>query len=109
RLLRRARRAAMGGRYRGRELHRQAIRCEGPRATGPRAAPGDRLTDLRSRLSGTLNEDFSLLALRGAVAQLGERMNRTHEVRGSIPLSSTGPAYPRDSCSRRRRERPEGT
>src|SRR2546423_13006621 len=25
----------------------------------------------------------------GAVAQLGERMNRTHEVRGSIPLSST--------------------
>ena len=27
---------------------------------------------------------------RGAVAQLGERCNRTAEVRGSIPLSSTG-------------------
>ncbi len=26
---------------------------------------------------------------RGAVAQLGERCNRTAEVRGSIPLSST--------------------
>src|SRR5690606_6727517 len=26
---------------------------------------------------------------RGAIAQLGERVNRTHEVRGSNPLSST--------------------
>ena len=30
---------------------------------------------------------------RGAVAQMGERCNRTAEVRGSIPLSSTSP-YP---------------
>jgi hypothetical protein len=28
---------------------------------------------------------------RGAVAQMGERCNRTAEVRGSIPLSSTSP------------------
>ncbi len=35
-------------------------------------------------VSGTLDPEI------GAVAQLGERMNRTHEVRGSIPLSSTG-------------------
>jgi hypothetical protein len=28
-------------------------------------------------------------AFHGAVAQLGERVNRTHEVRGSTPLSST--------------------
>ena len=27
--------------------------------------------------------------LRGAVAQMGERMTGSHEVRGSIPLSST--------------------
>ena len=27
----------------------------------------------------------------GAVAQMGERCNRTAEVRGSIPLSSTSP------------------
>ena len=27
--------------------------------------------------------------LRGAVAQLGERMNGIHEVVGSIPISST--------------------
>jgi hypothetical protein len=33
-----------------------------------------------------------VIGRRGAVAQLGERMNRTHEVRGSIPLSSTGAA-----------------
>ena len=31
------------------------------------------------------------LAGRGAVAQMGERCNRTAEVRGSIPLSSTSP------------------
>src|SRR5207253_1705978 len=29
---------------------------------------------------------------RGAVAQMGERCNRTAEVRGSIPLSSTSPS-----------------
>ena len=30
-----------------------------------------------------------LFLTRGAVAQLGERMNGIHEARGSIPLSST--------------------
>ena len=30
---------------------------------------------------------------RGAVAQMGERCNRTAEVRGSIPLSSTSPKH----------------
>src|SRR4029077_7250572 len=30
----------------------------------------------------------------GAVAQMGERCNRTAEVRGSIPLGSTSPALP---------------
>ena len=29
----------------------------------------------------------------GAVAQLGERVNGIHEVRGSIPLSSTRPSF----------------
>jgi hypothetical protein len=37
------------------------------------------------------NFPFSILhfALNGVVAQLGERMNGIHEVRGSIPLDST--------------------
>ena len=30
-------------------------------------------------------------ALRGALAQLGERLDRTQEVSGSIPLCSTTP------------------
>ena len=32
---------------------------------------------------------WAALPRRGAVAQMGERCNRTAEVRGSIPLSST--------------------
>ena len=52
------------------------------------------------RSAGLWHHVFATLRLRpriarserGAVAQLGERMNRTHEVRGSIPLSSTEPA-----------------
>ena len=35
---------------------------------------------------------WAALPRRGAVAQMGERCNRTAEVRGSIPLSSTSPA-----------------
>ena len=31
---------------------------------------------------------FSRTRVRGAVAQLGERLDRTQEVRGSTPLSS---------------------
>jgi hypothetical protein len=31
---------------------------------------------------------------RGAIAQLGERLDRTQEVRGSNPLSSIGPVEP---------------
>ena len=56
----------------------------------------------RVRISGALNQsEFSSMIARtdkrpvtaeinnGAVAQLGERMNGIHEVRGSIPLGST--------------------
>jgi isopenicillin N synthase-like dioxygenase len=32
---------------------------------------------------------FRIIRYTGAVAQLGERVNGIHEVRGSIPLSST--------------------
>ena len=35
----------------------------------------------------------------GAVAQLGERVVCNHEVRGSIPLSSTGSSKPGIFCS----------
>ena len=34
----------------------------------------------------------------GGVAQLGERLNGIQEVRGSIPLASTGPAEVRMRC-----------
>ena len=34
---------------------------------------------------------FRALALNGAVAQMGERVVRNDEVRGSIPLGSTIP------------------
>ena len=36
-----------------------------------------------------LGTAFTANLLRGVVAQLGERMAGSHEVRGSIPLSST--------------------
>ena len=38
--------------------------------------------------SASVQLDYSPSRSRGAVAQLGERCNRTAEVRGSIPLSS---------------------
>ena len=41
---------------------------------------------------------YKSLLFRGAVAQLGERMTGSHEVRGSIPLSSTK-ENKRDSAS----------
>ena len=37
-----------------------------------------------------LNDQFKL---SGAIAQLGERLHRTQEVSGSIPLSSTNSSY----------------
>ena len=46
---------------------------------------------LRSRFSAFF--PFSL-AFRGAVAQLGERLNGIQEVVGSIPISSTNLRYP---------------
>ena len=36
-----------------------------------------------------------LWTARGAVAQMGERYNRTVEVRGSSPLSSTSQSFQR--------------
>ena len=42
-------------------------------------------TEVRPNKSGQLD---------GAVAQLGERMNGIHEVRGSIPLGSTKIRFP---------------
>jgi hypothetical protein len=38
----------------------------------------------------------------GAVAQLGERLNGIQEVRGSIPLGSTGPWVPQSGIRRYR-------
>ena len=40
----------------------------------------------------------------GGVAQLGERLNGIQEVRGSIPLASTGPALGRYVVDQRRRD-----
>ncbi len=67
---------------------------EGEKETSRGRAPGWRALFSRaadaaawltmSRRPGTLR------GLEGAVAQLGERCNRTAEVRGSTPLSSTG-------------------
>ena len=37
---------------------------------------------------------------RGGVAQLGERLNGIQEVRGSIPLASTGPAKSKQEAVR---------
>ncbi len=34
-----------------------------------------------------------MILIDGAVAQLGERVNGIHEVRGSIPLSSTSSVF----------------
>jgi hypothetical protein len=58
--------------------------------------------EIEQIISGALNQsEFSSMIARtdkrpvtaeinnGAVAQLGERMNGIHEVRGSIPLGST--------------------
>jgi hypothetical protein len=45
------------------------------------------LSSLRDNL--THMEIYIIMRARGAVAQLGERMNGIHEARGSIPLSST--------------------
>src|SRR3954454_14817275 len=55
-------------------------------------------TGERSRLvsrfpSGPSPSDRPARWRRGAVAQMGERCNRTAEVRGSIPLSSTSPTH----------------
>ena len=41
-------------------------------------------------LKASLNRSISDAGMSGAVAQLGERCIRIAEVRGSIPLSSTG-------------------
>src|SRR5687767_7775311 len=42
----------------------------------------------------------------GAVAQMGERCNRTAEVRGSIPLSSTSPFNELAGAQQRSLEKP---
>jgi hypothetical protein len=43
------------------------------------------------------NQEYVILYARGAVAQLGERLNGIQEVVGSIPISSTiifqGPTF----------------
>src|SRR5256885_8619065 len=54
-----------------------------------RAPVGDPVLFLQGLLAGGYVSKFSLP--RGAVAQLGERLDRTQEVRGSSPLSSTAP------------------
>ena len=52
------------------------------------AARGTRPARLRPGLT------LDILGLRGAIAQLGERLDRTQEVSGSNPLSSMGIARP---------------
>ena len=56
------------------------------------ARPAGRVLSLQGcRARGAGPEVLRLSsAPRGAVAQLGERLDRTQEVRGSSPLSSTG-------------------
>ena len=67
---------------------------------GGRSGPEDERQassdELRKHSEGALREGISsaigpLAGRSGAVAQMGERCNRTAEVRGSIPLSSTSP------------------
>src|SRR6267143_3940800 len=64
--------------------------CEGPCRPLPPLPPlrpvGQRRLDCRGCRSRGADSKFTL---RGAVAQLGERLDRTQEVRGSSPLSST--------------------
>jgi hypothetical protein len=54
--------------------------------------PSVRLADLEALTFLTTEQLWAILSAyvaRGAVAQMGERYNRTVEVRGSNPLSST--------------------
>ena len=80
-------------------LPRPDERLRQPRTTYPaRLAGGREAARFRGLLAGGCVSKFSVP--RGAVAQLGERLDRTQEVRGSSPLSSTvncsvppGPAF----------------
>ena len=56
--------------------------CRRPGARSILADEGPRIYIMTSRPTGIFDKP-------GAVAQLGERVNGIHEVRGSIPLSST--------------------
>ena len=49
---------------------------------------------LESRRAGILPHRRGCRRPRGAVAQLGERLNGIQEVVGSIPISSTNPLLP---------------
>jgi hypothetical protein len=53
---------------------------------------GGHLAHCAPRLARLLGAPYA--DRRGAVAQMGERCNRTAEVRGSIPLSSTSLGAP---------------
>ena len=53
---------------------------------------GGHLAHCAPRLAQLLGAPYA--DRRGAVAQMGERCNRTAEVRGSIPLSSTSLVAP---------------
>jgi hypothetical protein len=69
---------------------------DGGGRSGPKDERQDASDELRKLSEGTLREGGSaaigpLAGRSGAVAQMGERCNRTAEVRGSIPLSSTSP------------------
>jgi hypothetical protein len=55
----------------------------------------------RGNLTSGLNCNI-LLGTYGAVAQLGERINRTDEVRGSNPLSSTDGNMQTAACIQQR-------
>lgn len=57
---------------------------------GMRPSPAEHADRLLTSPRSWANQSASVL---GAVAQLGERVVRNDEVRGSIPLCSTRPSY----------------
>ena len=74
-----------------------ALECGAYKQTESQASPRSKLALCQNKFSpriahidishtGWLNTD-------GAVAQLGERMTGSHEVRGSIPLGSTNSRF----------------